>query len=376
MIPNNRIIKKILKCFISQTLSVLMLIGCSNQEKIKVGVISPFSGDGAIYGQHLKNGFTIALDKIKSENPEFAVKLEIIYEDDKLDSKEAVNAYNKLVNADKVKIIIGAFTSNTTLAIAPFTSRDKVLLITPTATNYRIKDAGDYVYRICPSDALQGSQLAEYAVNTLKAKKVSILFMNTDYGVGLTETFRKKFIELGGEIISSDGFPQNETQFQTLLIKIKKLNPDIIFIPSNWKEAANAVNQAKQLNIKKQILCTDGTFEKDFLELTKGSSEGVIITSFAWGEGPYKKQADEFKEKFKSKFGTDPGGYAALCYDALLVVSNVLMKTNYDVAKIQEALDSVEFVGATGLTKFNKFGEVNKTFKLFKVINNNFVPIN
>lgn len=350
--------------------------GCAKQEKIKVGVISPFSGDGAIYGQQLKNGFAIALDKIKKENPIFYSKLDLIYEDDKLDASNAVSAYQKLVTVNHVKIIIGGFTSNTTLAIAPFTNRDKVLLITPTATNYKIKYAGPYVYRICPSDAQQGSELAEYAYNKLHAKTVSILYMNTDYGAGLKETFEATFDSLGGKVISSDGFLQNSTQFQTQLTKIKKLKPDIIFLPSNWKEAANAVNQAKQLNVKIQILCTDGTFEQDFLKLTKGSSEGIIITSFEWGQGEYKDIADKFRNEYEKKFGQQPSGYSALCYDAFMVVSQVLMNTDYNVQNIKAGLDKIDYKGVTGLTKFDKYGEVNKNFEIFIVKNNNFVPLN
>lgn len=359
------------------TIGLIIVFSCSSNEKIKVGVISPFSGDGAIYGQHLKNGFTIALEKLEKENQDFISKLELIYEDDELDSKKAVNAFNKLINVDKVNVVIGAFTSNTTLAIAPLAEKNKILLVTPTATNYKIKNAGDYIYRVCPSDAQQGSLLASYAIDSLSAKTVSILYMNTDYGAGLKETFENTFNALGGEVLSSDGFPQNATRFQSELTKIRKLSPDIIFMPSNWSEAANAVNQVKELNITTQILCTDGTFEEDFLNLTKGASEGILITSFEWGVGKSILPADEFKNAFKEKFNEEPGGYAALCYDALLVVSEALMKSDYEnVKSIKESLDKVKLLGATGSNNFDEFGEVNKDFSIYRVVNNKFVKVN
>lgn len=358
------------------TILLLSVIGCSkSDEKIDVGVISPFSGDGAIYGEHLKNGFEVALEEIKNDYPDIYDKLNIIYEDDKLNSSTAVNAYKKLVDVDKVKLIIGAFTSNTTLAITPLTSQDSVLLITPTATNYKIKNAGEFVYRICPSDAQQGRILAEYSVNKLGAKTASVLFMNTDYGEGLRENFTAIFEKLGGKILSSDGFPQNETNFRTQLTKIRKLNPDIIFLPSNWKEAANAVNQAKQYKVTNQIICTDGTYEQDFLSLTKGASEEIIITSFSWGEGDAKSFAADFKKRFREKFGKDPNGYSALCFDAMMLVGKLLFTSDYQVSNMKTALDTIQYHGVTGLTKFDEFGEVNKSFGIFRIENNQFVKI-
>lgn len=353
-----------------------LFIGCSKtSEKINIGVISPFSGDGAIYGEHLKNGFEIALEDIKKNYPDVYDRMNIIYEDDKLNSSTAVSAYKKLVDVDKVKIIVGAFTSNTTLAITPFTSQDSIILITPTATNYRIKYAGDFVYRICPSDAQQGKILAEYAINNLDSKTASILFMNTDYGEGLRENFVMSFEKLGGKILSSDGFPQNETNFRAQLTKIKRLNPDVIFLPSNWKEAANAVNQARQYKVTNQIICTDGTFEQDFLNLTKGASEGIVITSFSWGEGDAVSIANHFKEKFNEKFGKEPNGYSALCFDALMVVGKLISISNYNTVDLKTALDTIQYNGATGLTKFDEFGEVDKSFGIFIVENNQFIRI-
>ncbi len=348
------------------------LLHCAKKEEIKIGVISPFSGSGAVYGEALKQGFEIALDDIKSSNPVLYSNLKLIYEDDQLNSGIATNAINKLINVDHVPIIIGAFTSNTTLAIAPIAEKNKVVLLTPTATNYKIKFAGDYIFRVCPSDDQQGKVLAEYAIQKLKAKTACILYMNTDYGFGLQESFATIFKKLGGKILYNEGFPQNNTDFRTMIIKIKKLSPDVIYLPSNWQEAANAVNQMKELGLNKQILCTDGTFEPKFLEQTKGSSEGIIITTMAWGVGEEKEIADSFKKKFEKKFKKTPGSYSALCYDALMVVSKVLEKDARTSEEIKNALNHIDYLGATGENRFDKYGEVSKIFQLYTIKNNHF----
>ena len=361
---------------ISLFILMLLLQSCQQKsDKLKIGVISPFSGNGAVYGQALKDGFAVALDDISKEHPDVANKIELIYEDDKLDAGAGVAALHKLVNSDKVPVVIGAFTSGVTLAIAPVAEKSKVVLITPTATNYKIKDAGDYIFRTCPSDTLQGSDLAKFAINNLKKKTACILYLNTDYGVGLKATFQEAFEKLGGKILSSEGFAPDATDFRTTLTKVRQLKPDIVYMPSNWKEAVNLINQSKELNINTQFLCTDGTYDPLFLQNTKGSSEGVIITTMSFASGKYKEQAESFKQKFMSKFGKEPGAYSALCYDTLMVVVNTILSNGFSADKIKSRLYKAYFIGATGLTKFDSFGEVDKKFEVYQVKDNKFEPI-
>jgi len=361
--------------FVGILILVFTISSCTNTDEIRIGVISPFSGDGAVYGESLKRGVSVALEEIAVKHPELGNRIKLIYEDDQLNSTYAANAINKLIKIDKVQVIIGAFTSNTTLAIAPIAEKNKVVLITPTATNYKIRNAGDYIFRVCPSDDQQGEILAKYAIDNLSAKTASILYMNTDYGFGLKEAFSEIFTDLGGSIILEDGFEQNETDFRTVATKIKSANPDVLFMPSNWQEATNAVNQIHAIGYTPQIICTDGTFEPKFIELTNGNSEGIILSTMAWGVGESKKLAEVFKNQYKNKYNEDPGSYAALCYDAMKVVGKVLEGGARSSDEVREALYDLDYLGATGHNKFDSSGEVNKSFDLYVISHNKFTLI-
>jgi len=361
------------KLFISfLIIGISLILNCQKKQEWKIGCISPFTGDGAVYGQALKRGFEIFLEELKSKEPDVYKKIKIIYEDDKLDAKEGVNVINKLINVDKVQVIIGAFTSNVTLAIAPIAEKNKVVLLTPTATNYKIKDAGDYIFRVTPSDALQGKVMADFSFNVLKKKTASILFMNTDYGVGLKDVFQEQFSKIGGKILSVEGFEMGASDMRTQIQKIKSYNPEVVFLPSNYVEASNVLKQAKELGIRSLLIGTDGIFDQNFLKITKGAANGMYISTMAWGTGKYKVQADQFRTKFREKYNEEPGVYSALCYDALAVVIQALENCKYKGTSIKDQLYKTEFMGATGQNRFDSFGEVEKEFDIYQVKDNKF----
>jgi len=352
---------------------VLVLHGQKAGEKIRLGCISPFSGNGAVYGEALKRGFAIALDELRAEAPELADRIDIVYEDDQLEAQKGVSAAKKLIEIDKVVLVVGPFTSNVALAIAPVAESSKKLLIIPTATNYRLRKAGRYIFRVCPSDDLQGGILADYVVDSLKTRKAGVLYMNTDYGVGLRDSFAARFKGRGGEIVLTEAFEKDATDVRAQLTRIKSSGVSLVFLPSNYREAVTAVRQARELGLSIRFLGTDGVFEPKFLELTKGASEGMLVTTMAWD--PQEDVAKAFAQKFERKFGEKPGAYSALCYDALKCAIECVRGGKTDSESLRKRLAGLTIRGATGIISFDEDGQVrNKTFSIYVVKDGQFVP--
>ncbi len=110
--------------------------------------------------------------------------------------------------------------SSAALAMAPIAVRNKVVFISPTASNPKLTMAGDYFFRVCPSDAYEGEFVANVAYNKLKVRRVSILYINNDYGIGLKDSFKKVFEKLNGDIISEGSFNEGDSDFRSQLAKI------------------------------------------------------------------------------------------------------------------------------------------------------------
>ena len=171
-----------------------------------VGCITPLTGDGADYGAATKRGLDLATEKINNNGGVNGKPLRVIYEDDQMSGRVATNAIQKLITIDRVPVIIGAFGSSVTLAIAPIAEKNKVVLFSASSTADAIRDAGDYIFRDVPTNRAQGKTAALFAAQYLHARTASILHINNDYGVSLTEAFEKAFPSTDRRLLSTDTY--------------------------------------------------------------------------------------------------------------------------------------------------------------------------
>jgi branched-chain amino acid transport system substrate-binding protein len=348
------------------SLLLVLFPACEREPKsFKIGCITPLSGDYQQYGDRVRKGADLAIEEINARGGIDGKRLEIVYEDDQLNAKMGVNAANKLITVDKVPVILGAFGSSVTLAVAPIAEKNQVVLISSSSTADSIKDAGQYIFRNVPTNKNQGADQAQFAYEKRGARTAAILYINNDYGTTLRDSFREKFKELGGTITSEDAFNEKNTDYRTLLQKAAAQNPDILFVPSHDYETGLLLKQAKELGIKIPVLGGDGSMTKTLIEVAQDAAEGSIYSSFGWNK--------EFEDKFKKKYGEKPDPYAATAYDAVYIIAEAIRKGGYNGPGIQKAMSQIkDFPGVSGVTTFDEFGEVDKPYHQFVVRNGDF----
>jgi branched-chain amino acid transport system substrate-binding protein len=202
-------------------LAIILSVTRAKKEpnEIRIGAILPLTGDAAVYGERLKEG--IELSRYVFERQAINPRIDIHFEDSRLDPKEAVNAFYKLEQSN-IKFIIGPYSSSEVLAVAPIAEKKRILVISPGASSPKITSAGDYIFRIVASDIYDGQVLAHYAEKNLKATSAGIVYINNDYGLGINEAFAKEFKSLNGNIMISLSFEPNNTDFRTYLLKLKQ----------------------------------------------------------------------------------------------------------------------------------------------------------
>jgi branched-chain amino acid transport system substrate-binding protein len=345
-------------------LAIVLIITQTKKEseEIKIGVILPLTGDGAKYGEEAKNGLEIASEELKN------VKVKILYEDDQGTTNGAVNAFNKLIATYNVPVIIGPMYSSTALAIAPLGEKKKVVIFSPSASSPDLTKAGDYFFRNWPSDVFEGGEMAKFAFNTLSLKRVAILSVNLDYGKGLTKVFKERFESLGGKVLTIEYYDQGATDFRTQLSKIKSLNPEAIYLPGYYTEIGLILRQAKEMGLKTKFLSCVGFDNPKVLEIAGNAAEGVIFARPYYDPESKNPMVRTFVERFRQKFGIDPGIYAAHSYDALKIVVTAIKKGGYSANGIKSALYSIKnFPGVTGNTSFDENGDVEKPIQIMMV---------
>lgn len=261
-------------------LFVLLLgIGCAKKKAetrdIKIGAVLPLTGDGAKYGQSAKRGIDLAVGEINSSGGVRQRLLRVIYEDSKMGPAEGVSAIRKLISVDKVPAIIGAMASSVTLAIAPIAEKNNVVLLSPASSAPEISKAGDYIFRNTYSDIYEGPKIGSYAYDELAFRRVAILHINNDFGVGLSKAFQQNFVKLGGKIVAVESYEQGSSDFRTQLNKIKQSEPDSIYL-IGYTEMGLILRQDRETGVRNQVLSCIMFEDPKIIEVAKDATEGVI----------------------------------------------------------------------------------------------------
>lgn len=345
-----------------------MLVGCGESKTVKIGAIQPISGPISEFGTQTRDAMQIAVDEYNEQGGVLGKQIELIVEDDENNPDKTVNAFNKLVTKDKVVGVIGGLTSKVTLAITSLAQNKKIPLLTPTATNVTVTDAGDYIFRACFLDDFQGNVMAKFATDTLKAKKAALLYdFSNDYSKGLAQSFKDNFAKYGGQNVAEESYNANETDFSAQLTKIKATNPDVIFLPDYYNTVGLIGKQMKNMGLKAIALGGDGW---DSVETDKDAAAALEGCYFS---NHYSPNVDDpnvksFVEKFKAKNGKTPNALAALGYDSIKIMVEAIKAANsMDRAKVQQALLKTDVQFVTGKITFDEKRNPIKPAYIIKV---------
>ncbi|HEX2923671.1 MAG TPA: ABC transporter substrate-binding protein, partial [Chloroflexota bacterium] len=245
---------------------------------VKVGLITPLSGDVKTYGESVKNSVELAIDEA---NKAGKVQISTVIADSKGDPTEGVNAFTKLANQDKVKAIIGPVISRVAIGVSESAQAAKVLMITPTGTAPKVTvDGGkrkDYVFRSCFIDPFQGEVMSKFALTTLKSKTAAVVYdISNDYSKGLAETFKTAFEKGGGKVVGYESYGKDDVDFSAILTKIGSSNADALFLPDYYNRVNLIAKQAKEKGIKSVLLGVDGW---DSAELDTKATEGGYFSN-------------------------------------------------------------------------------------------------
>ena len=347
------------------------------QGSYKIGVMYPLTGDAATYGLPQQRVVKIAADEINAKGGINGRKLELIYEDSKCNPKDGNAAAQKLINIDKVKVIIGGACSSETLAAAPLAEQNKVVVISPSSTSPDITKAGDFIFRLAPSDAYAGIIAANYAYNTAKAKTAAIISESSDYAQGLRKVFSQNFANFGGKIVADETYNPDDTDFRTQITKVKAGNPDIIYVvPQTTSKGLLLVKQIKEAQLKQQILTAEVLIGRNVVHDNAADVEGLIGVEQRFDDNAPKAKSLLAKYKAQAKEDAPFPGYMAGAYDAVYIISDAISKSGYDGEKIRDYLYGVkDYNGAVGKINIDKNGDVILAYSIKQVKSGQLVTI-
>ncbi len=338
-------------------------------DTIKVGEVGSMTGNEATFGQSTHMGIELAVEELNAAGGVGGKKFELITADDQGKTEEAATAVTRLITQNKVIAILGEVASSKSLAMAPIAQQYSVPMISPSSTNPKVTEGKDFVFRVCFIDPFQGTVMAKFAFEHLKAKKVAILRdVKNDYSVGLSDYFKSTFTKLGGEVVADVSYNAGDVDFKSQLTSIRGKAPQAIFVPGYYTEVGLIARQAKELGLKVPLMGGDGWDSPKLTEIGGDAISGSYFSNH-YSEEDQSPTVQDFIKRFKAKHGKTPDGLSALGYDAMMVLANALKTAKSGSgADLRDAIAATkDFKAVTGVLTLDAKRNPTKSAVVLKI---------
>jgi branched-chain amino acid transport system substrate-binding protein len=347
-------------------------------DTIKLGVAGPHSGDLAPYGIPTMKAAQLVVKEINAKGGVLGKQVELLIQDDQCKPEIATNTATKLVTQG-ADVVLGHICSGATKAALGIYKDAKIPVMSPSATNPDLTQSGDYpnFFRTIASDDMQAKLAVDFAINTLKAKKVAVLHDKGDYGKGFAE-FAKKFLDESGkvEVVMFEGITPGAMDYSSIIQRVRRDNADVLIFGGYHPEASKLVAQMKRKRMETAFLSDDGVKDASFVKVAGEAAEGAYMTGPRdLSKIPINAAATS---EFKAAYGEDPGAFFQEGYSAALALLNAIEKagsTDYDA--VVKALRTQYVETPVGRIKFDNRGDAEGVgFSVYTVEKGDFKELN
>ena len=338
-----------------------------------MGLLLPLHGAQATFGQDALRGAQLAAEEINAAGGVLGHPLALRVKDTASLPETTATAATDAISHDAVALLIGEIASDRTLVAARVAQEHGIPLITPASTNENITPIGDFIFRACYTDSFQAVVMAKFA-RSIKVEKAAILFDPSNaYSAGLAEIFRNDFKAAGGTITAEETYRAGDPSFARQLDAIRATNPEVVFLPSYYGDAAPIIREARQAGLDMPFLGTDGWDSPEFLRL------GGEAATNCYFSGHFSAESKDppvvaFVERFTRKFQTPPPPLATLAYDTVRLAADALERAaTTEASALRDALAATkDFPGVTGKITFDAHRNPSKNAVITRVENGQF----
>jgi len=334
---------------------------------ISVGAVLPLSGENASQGEDARRGIELALARKSADLLKKGLKVKLVFVDDRSEPELGRKVTRGLIEEDRVRAVIGPFTSPVFLAVAPMVQAREVVLVSGSATTPQVRRAGDYAFTLVTPDDRQGQALARFAYEILRAHKAVVFYLNNDYGRGLKDVVRREFEKLGGQIDRVHAIQDNDTDFHGVLKQVKDLKPHCVFFLTYPAEGGLLLKQARELGMEMPFLGGDGVFSQDLIDIAGEAARNTFASAMNWRMKSPDPYVQKFVKQFITTYGVQPNLYSASYFDAATLIFETLLEGKTRPGPMRDHMHNARFKGVTGRIHFGEGNAVKKPIDIFKV---------
>jgi branched-chain amino acid transport system substrate-binding protein len=336
----------------------------SEGNTIRIGVITSLTGSNAAFGQAHKNGYTVALQEINDAGGINGKKVELDYYDDQSKPDQAVQGVSKLVDQDKVPIILGAYSSESTRAIVPVVKQKQIPTIAPTATADNIMDtAAPWLFRICAGSGAYATATLDFLKNNGDPKTIEVVYENTNFGQSNNKSMTEAATKAGLNVVGNEAYQASSPDYKALLQRVKAKNPEAVYFASYLLDASTLMRQSEQVNLNPKYFTSAGTgfAAAEFPTPDKGAGKYAEYTFSVsqWLPSAKWNGSKDFDDKYFKLTGTHPAYHAIEAYAALKTAAEAIKKAGKAEPKaIRDAIASIDLPDTPfGPVKFDAKGQ-------------------
>jgi branched-chain amino acid transport system substrate-binding protein len=343
--------------------------GGGGGDKVRIGVFMSLTGDTANFGISSTNGIKLAADEVNAAGGINGKQIELLVQDDRSDASEAATIVTKFVTQDQVHAILGEVASSRSIAAAPIAQNAKIPMLTPSSTNPEVTKKGDFIFRSCFIDPVQGAAIAQFGAKSLNARRGALMVdRKNDYSTGLEKVISEVFTKLGGQIVVTQSYQAGDQDFNAQITSIKGANPDVIFVPGYYGDVGLFAKQARDKGITVPLVGGDGWDSPSLYQIGGASLNGCYFSNH-YSPDDADPIVQKFVNDYKSRYGSVPDALAATAYDAARIMFDAIKRANsLDGAAIRDALAATkEFPGVTGKVTFNENRDAVKPIVMIKI---------
>jgi branched-chain amino acid transport system substrate-binding protein len=309
----------------------LMLSGCSGSSSggggpIRVGLVTALTGEYTIVGQYLQEGATMAIEEVNANGGINGRKIEIVKEDSANTNPTAVNAFNKMVNNDKVVAILGPDLSTQLLAVAPIVNKTKIPVLVQ-GTNPKLTTESSWYFRLRPDDSIAASAAAKFVVQKLNMKKIGISHDTDEFGSGGAKIIQDTLTSLGATVVGVEAYNSQDKDLSAQLTNLKNKGAEAIIDWGHPQQSATLMKQNRQLGLNLPIVGSPGMAMPATTSLAGDATKGVYVVVDTVGRENPDPKVQEWVKKYQSKYNRLPDFHALAAYDGVYMLAEALKKS-------------------------------------------------
>lgn len=370
--------------------------GGGSSTTVVIGVDAPLTGANSATGLGLQYGVQLAVNDANTKKlvPGITFKVEAL--DDKATPANGQQNATKLVSEKDVIAAVGPLNSGVAVSMQQVFSDANMVEISPANTNPTLTQGKDWAtgkkvrpfktyFRTATTDANQGNFAADYAVNTLKKKSAFVVDDKQTYGAGLAGIFKGKFADLGGKIAGTDHVNTGDTDFSTLVTKIKNSHADMLYYGGQYDESELITKQLKAAGVNIPLMGGDGMYSDTYIQTAGKAAEGDLATSVGVPVDTLPAAQNFIKAYKAAKYPGDYGTYGGYSYDAataiIKAVGQLVTANNGKLpddarAQLVDAVQKTDFDGVAGHLSFDEYGDTtNKQLTVYQVKNGKWTAV-